>query len=175
MTEVRSGWCAAVAVTVGEVTRGVLARIASSVKAQVRQVLRARIVLAADDGTGNAAIARRLRARSASGAVGSPNWVWRASRTLPARVGRAATAGHPRRARLAAHPHWHIHWTPPHASWLNQVELLSSALTHAVLRHGNFTSRIDMIEKMDTWMIQRNEHARPIRWTYDGTLLKEIA
>ncbi|WP_323187377.1 transposase [Streptomyces sp. NBC_00268] len=74
---------------------------------------------------------------------------------------------------LAAHPRWHIHWTPPHASW--QVELLFSSLTRAVLRHGDFTSRNDLIEKMDTWTIQRNEHARPFRWTYDGTPLKEAA
>lgn len=25
---------------------------------------------------------------------------------------------------LAAHPRWHVHWTPPHSSWLNQIELL---------------------------------------------------
>ncbi|WP_399129946.1 IS630 family transposase [Actinacidiphila sp. ITFR-21] len=66
---------------------------------------------------------------------------------------------------LAAHPRWHVHWTPPHASWLNQAELVFSALTRAVLRYGDFTSRDDLIAKMDTWMIQRNEHARPFRWT----------
>ncbi|WP_422396927.1 transposase [Streptomyces gobiensis] len=27
---------------------------------------------------------------------------------------------------LAAHPRWHVHWTPPHASWVNQVELFFS-------------------------------------------------
>ncbi|MFI6115761.1 helix-turn-helix domain-containing protein [Kitasatospora sp. NPDC051164] len=55
-----SGRDAAAAVVVDEETRGVLQRIASSAKAQVRQVLRARIVLAAADGAGNAGIARRL-------------------------------------------------------------------------------------------------------------------
>ncbi|WP_409470353.1 IS630 family transposase [Streptomyces sp. HC307] len=55
-----SGRCAAAAVVVDEEVRGVLERIVSSTKAQVRQVLRARIVLAAADGVGNAAIARRL-------------------------------------------------------------------------------------------------------------------
>ncbi|WP_409470354.1 hypothetical protein [Streptomyces sp. HC307] len=54
-------------------------------------------------------------------------------------------------------------------------ELVFSALTRAVLRHGDFTSRNDLIEKMDTWTIQRNDHARPFRWTYDGTPLKEAA
>ncbi|QMU73929.1 IS630 family transposase [Streptacidiphilus sp. P02-A3a] len=88
--------------------------------------------------------------------------------------GSSHTAKHTK-AWLAAHPRWHIHWTPPHASWLNQVELVFSALTRAVLRHGDFTSRSDLIEKMDAWTTQRNKHARPFRWTYDGTPLKEAA
>ncbi|MFF7987366.1 ATP-binding protein [Streptomyces sp. NPDC007901] len=33
------------------------------------------------------------------------------------------TARHTR-AWPAAHPRWHVHWTPPHASWLNQAELI---------------------------------------------------
>ncbi|MEV6866819.1 IS630 family transposase [Streptosporangium subroseum] len=40
------------------------------------------------------------------------------------------------RAWLADHPRWHVRWTPPHASWLNQVELYFSVLTRRVLRHG---------------------------------------
>lgn len=78
-------------------------------------------------------------------------------------------------AWLAAHPRRHVHWTPPHASWLNQVELVFSALTRAVLRHGDFSSREDLIEKIDAWAIRRNEHARPFRWTYDGSPLKEAS
>ncbi len=88
--------------------------------------------------------------------------------------GSAHTARHTR-AWLAAHPRWHVHWTPPHASWLNQVELVFSALTRAVLRNGGFTSRNDLIEKIDAWTIRRNEHARLFRWTYQGTPLKETA
>lgn len=51
-----AGRCAAAVIEVDEETRGTLQRTVSSVKAQVKQVLRARIVLAA----GNGAIARRL-------------------------------------------------------------------------------------------------------------------
>jgi transposase len=43
------------------------------------------------------------------------------------------------RTWLAAHPRRHVHWTPPHASWLSQAELVLSALTRAVLRNGDFT------------------------------------
>ena len=76
------------------------------------------------------------------------------------------------KAWLAAHPRWHVHWTPPHASWLNQVELYFSAMTRAVIRHGDFTSRDDLINKIETYVITKNVTAKPYRWTYDGTPLK---
>jgi transposase len=85
--------------------------------------------------------------------------------------GSSHTARHTK-AWLAHHPRWHVHWTPPHASWLNQVELVFSALTRAVLRHGDFASRDDLIDKMDTYMIKRNQTARPFRWTYAASPLQ---
>jgi transposase len=86
--------------------------------------------------------------------------------------GSSHTAKHTK-AWLAAHPRWHVYWTPPHASWLNQVELVFSALTRRVLRHGDFASRDDLIAKMDAYVIKRNETARPFRWTYEGSPLKD--
>jgi transposase len=41
-----------------------------------------------------------------------------------------------------------VHYTPPHASWVNQVELFFSILQRKVLRNGNFTSRQDLIDKL---------------------------
>jgi transposase len=76
------------------------------------------------------------------------------------------------RTWLATHPRWHVHWTPVHASWLNQVELYFSALTRRVLRHGDFSSRDDLINKIETYVIEKNATAKPYRWTYDGTPLK---
>jgi transposase len=76
------------------------------------------------------------------------------------------------RAWLDAHPRWHVHWTPVHASWLNQIELYFSALTRRVIRHGDFSSRADLIDKIETYVIDKNTTAKPYRWTYDGTPLK---
>jgi hypothetical protein len=73
---------------------------------------------------------------------------------------------------LAAHPRWHVHFTPAHASWLNQVELYFSVLTRRVLRHGDFPTRDDLIAKIDGFGINHNLTARPYRWTYEGTPLK---
>ncbi|QES51975.1 hypothetical protein DEJ50_33260 [Streptomyces venezuelae] len=64
-----------------------------------------------------------------------------------------------------------MHGTPPHASWLNQIELFS-VLTRRVLRHGDFSSRDDLIDKLESNVITRNETAKPYRWTYDGSPLK---
>jgi transposase len=75
-------------------------------------------------------------------------------------------------AWLAAHPRWHVHFTPAHASWLNQVELYFSNLTRRVLRHGTFPSRDHLIDKIDRFGINHNQAAKPYRWTYDGTPLK---
>jgi transposase len=76
------------------------------------------------------------------------------------------------KAWLAAHPRWHVHFTPAHASWLNQVELYFSALTRRVLRHGDFPGRDDLIAKIDRFGINHNHVPKPYRWTYDGTPLK---
>ena len=76
------------------------------------------------------------------------------------------------KAWLAAHPRWHVHWTPPHASWLNQIELCFSALAKTVIRYGDFSSRDDLISKIESYILGKNETAKPYRWTYDGTPLK---
>ncbi|WP_232533912.1 hypothetical protein [Plantactinospora sp. KBS50] len=65
-----------------------------------------------------------------------------------------------------------MHRTPVHASWLNQIELYLSALTRRVVRHGDFSSRDDLIEKIESYVIKKNTTAKPYRWTYDGTLPK---
>jgi transposase len=74
---------------------------------------------------------------------------------------------------LAAHPRFHIHWTPKHASWLNQVEIFFSTLTRRLLRRGEFTSRQDLADRIDDFVLQYDTtDAKPYRWTYDGTTLK---
>ncbi|MFC9846542.1 transposase [Streptomyces sp. NPDC127595] len=64
---------------------------------------------------------------------------------------------------MATHPRWTVHWTPPHASWLNQIELYFSAMTRRVLRHGDVSSRNDLIDKLDVYVIGRNESAKPYK------------
>jgi len=72
-------------------------------------------------------------------------------------------------ADRAAHPRWHVHRTPPHASWLNQIELYFSALAKTVIRYGDFSSRDDLISRIESYILGKNETAKPYRCTYDGT------
>ena len=70
------------------------------------------------------------------------------------------------KAWFVAHPRWVTHYTPPHASWVDQVELFFSILQRKVIRNGNFTSRDDLITKMLTFITDRNNNAKPFKWTY---------
>jgi transposase len=70
------------------------------------------------------------------------------------------------KAWLAAHPRWVPHYTPPHASWVNQVELFFSILQRKVIRNGNFKSRDDLITKMLSYIADYDQDAKPFKWTY---------
>jgi transposase len=71
-------------------------------------------------------------------------------------------------AFLAANPHVHLHFTPTHASWLNQVELFFSILERRLLRRGEFDSVEHLSERIIAFIKDYNRRAAPFRWTYDG-------
>jgi len=62
-----------------------------------------------------------------------------------------------------------FHFTPKHASWLNQIEMWFSILARKVIRRGNFTSLEDLHTKITRFIDFFNETmAKPFRWTYEG-------
>ena len=73
---------------------------------------------------------------------------------------------------LAEHPHVHLHHTPTHASWLNQVELFFSIMQRRLLRNGEFDSVDDLTTKIISFIRDYNQRAQPVRWTYDGRPLQ---
>lgn len=73
---------------------------------------------------------------------------------------------------LREHPRFQPHYTPAHASWLDQAELFFSILTRRLLRRGEFTSREDLANKIENFVNVYNRTAKPYRWTYDGRPLK---
>lgn len=73
---------------------------------------------------------------------------------------------------LLDNPHVHIHYTPTHASWLNQVELFFSILERRMLRRGEFSSVDELADRVIAFIKDYNKRAAPFRWTYDGRPLQ---
>jgi len=62
-----------------------------------------------------------------------------------------------------------FHFTPKHASWLNQIEIWFSILVRKLLRRGNFTSTEDLKAKIEAFIAYFNKTmAKPFKWTYQG-------
>jgi hypothetical protein len=62
-----------------------------------------------------------------------------------------------------------FHYTPKHASWLNQVELWLSILVRKLLRRGNFRSVDDLRAQVLAFIDYFNcTMAKPFKWTYLG-------
>lgn len=62
-----------------------------------------------------------------------------------------------------------FHYTPKHASWVNQVEMFFSIVHRQCLRHGDFHSveelRAALLGFIDYWNSVR---AHPFRWSFSG-------
>lgn len=65
-----------------------------------------------------------------------------------------------------------FHYTPKHASWLNQIEIWFSILARKLLKRGNFTSRDNLKAKVLAFIEYYNQTmAKPFKWTYKGKAL----
>lgn len=65
---------------------------------------------------------------------------------------------------LARHANVHLHYTPTHASWLNQVEVWFSLLYRAALRDASFTSPWNVRDAIDAFIRVYNPRATPFEW-----------
>lgn len=66
---------------------------------------------------------------------------------------------------LARHPNVHFHYTPTHASWLNQVECWFSILWRQALRGLSATSPRDVRKAIDAFIEAYSKDAHPFEWT----------
>ena len=65
-----------------------------------------------------------------------------------------------------------FHYTPKHASWMNQIEIWFSILVRKVLKRGNFLSVEDLKRKVLAFIEYYNlTMAKPFKWTYQGKAL----
>lgn len=60
-----------------------------------------------------------------------------------------------------------FHFTPLHASWVNQIELLFG-IARRVLRHASHSSIAQLRERTEAFMAQRNQAPQPFKWTFAG-------
>ena len=62
-----------------------------------------------------------------------------------------------------------FHYTPKHASWLNQIEIWLSILTRKLLRRGSSLSVADLQARVLAFIAYYNRTmAQPFKWTYQG-------
>jgi transposase len=62
-----------------------------------------------------------------------------------------------------------FHYTPRHASWMNQVEIWFSILVRKLLKRGSFVSVEELRTKVLAFIDYFNRTmAKPFRWTYTG-------
>jgi len=68
---------------------------------------------------------------------------------------------------LEQHPRWTLHFTPKHASWLNQIECAFSILHAKVLARGSFASLDQLRSAVYDFLIWFNSQDKPpFNWTY---------
>jgi transposase len=65
---------------------------------------------------------------------------------------------------LARHKNVTFHYTPTHASWLNQIEIWFSILTRKALRGASFVSVKQLRKAITAFIESYNENAAPFEW-----------
>jgi transposase len=61
-----------------------------------------------------------------------------------------------------------FHFTPLHASWVNQIELLFGIYSRRVLRNASHTSTAHLRQRTDAFIAQRNISPKSFKWTFAG-------
>ena len=62
-----------------------------------------------------------------------------------------------------------FHFTPRHASWLNQIEIWFSILVRKLIRRESFTSKADLKNRIERFIAYFNQTmAKPFKWTWAG-------
>jgi transposase len=77
-------------------------------------------------------------------------------------------------AWLARHPNVKFHYTPTHASWLNQIEIWFSILQGQSLSGASFTALSQLLDHIDAFVEKYNQTAKPFAWTKKKVRQKKL-
>lgn len=78
------------------------------------------------------------------------------------------------RTYLASDRWWRPRYTPVHASWLNQAEILINSFRHRYLKRQSWSSREVFIEHvMASWPEYNRRYAHPIEWTWTNQKMRQ--
>jgi transposase len=69
--------------------------------------------------------------------------------------------------------HFQVHWLPPNASWLDQIEIWFSLLQRKCLRPNHFVSTHALETALAEYVSYYNQTAKPINWTYTVEKLEQ--
>jgi hypothetical protein len=71
------------------------------------------------------------------------------------------------------HPWWRPRFTPVHASWLNQAELLNDTFRYHYLKRGSWSSRQALIDHIEAaWPEYNQRYAHPFEWTWTSQKMR---
>ena len=71
------------------------------------------------------------------------------------------------------HPWWRPRFTPAHASWLNQAELLNHAFASRYLKRQSWSSRQALIDHLQVaWPEYNQLYAHPFEWTWTNPKMR---
>lgn len=70
---------------------------------------------------------------------------------------------------FAAHPRYHLHFTPTSSSWVNQIERWFAEITSKRIRRGTFHSVRELIQAIESYIRENNKEPKPFVWTATAT------
>src|SRR2546427_11555718 len=69
------------------------------------------------------------------------------------------------RAWFLRHPRYHLHFTPTHSSWINQVERWFALLSQRQIKRGSHYSVRELEAAISEFIAVHNEQPKPFVWT----------
>jgi hypothetical protein len=84
------------------------------------------------------------------------------------------TAGRTRAYFAEARSWWRPRWTPAHASWLDQAELLIGAFGRRYLKRGSWNSPQEFLDHLNaSWPEYNSRYAHPFEWYWTNSKMRQ--